>query len=176
MSKKEALEQIVAKSANKKRIGKVLLKSSMLAKMMKKKLSIASKPSASSMPSMTAKPSVKKKAVMKKDADKPSKLEFKAVKKDIPAKKSDDAIGDELHDWIGKGVRVVSEKAGPLKYGRSGSVSNVKDGTASIMTEKGVISTQMEFLMLEDATWKKPRAYRTFQYITRASLQSMLQV
>ena len=92
-----------------------------------------------------------------------------------PAKKSDDAIGDELHDWIGKGVRVVSEKAGPLKYGRSGSVSNVKDGTASIMTEKGVISTQMEFLMLEDATWKKPRAHRTFQYITRASLQSMLQ-
>ena len=40
------------------------------------------------------------------------------MKKDMPAKKSDDAIGDELHDWIGKDVRVVSEKAGPLKYGR----------------------------------------------------------
>ena len=87
MSKKETLEQIVAKSTNKKRIGKVLLKSSMLAKMKKKKkLSIASKPSASSKPSMIAKPSVKKKAdkkaVMKK-TEKSSKLEFKAVKKDI---------------------------------------------------------------------------------------------
>ena len=29
--------------------------------------------------------------------------------------------------------------------------------------------------MLEDATWKKPRAHRTFQYIARSSLQSMLQ-
>ena len=33
----------------------------------------------------------------------------------------------------------------------------------------------LEFLMLEDATWKKPRAHRTFQCITRSSLQSMLQ-
>ena len=172
MSKEEALGQIKARSSNKKRIGKRLLKKS-----------IKEKPSAKTKASLKNKPSAKAKLVkknsMKKVGDGVGKKLLASMKKDMQLTEH---AGEEKpplpppseHPLMGLEVRITDEQAGPKSFGKTGTLSSINEHKATVFTASGTISCDRNYIEEERAEWKKPVQHKQFNSLSRAVMQKIL--
>ncbi|CAJ1386384.1 unnamed protein product [Effrenium voratum] len=182
MSKREAMADIVpVAQAKAKAKGKL-------------KPSAKLKPSVVLKASCKAKPSVKEKgSLVKKELAKNSKKSAKdkalllalkddkkaeAVKQAEAAKAAAEPVEDlQLHFKKGEELRVVKEEAGALQYGNDGSFQNAHpDGKASIFTDHGVLSCQLQHLELNGSSWKKAAVWKQFTQLGRLKKQEFLQL
>ena len=101
-----------------------------------------------------------------------------AVKKAEAAKAAAEPVEDlQLHFKKGEELRVVKEEAGALQYGKEGSFQNAHpDGKASIFTDHGVLSCQLQHLELKGSSWKKAAVWKQFTQLGRLKKQEFLQL
>ena len=154
MSKKEAIEQVVAKS-----------------NASKKKISAIFKPGAKTKPSIFKKAALKslKKSKAKQEADK----SIPAALKDLKKKTEMDAVvepsGETVH------CRIVSESEGKGKYGKEGMVevkSLEKDGgefCQLIGDKHTVVTCKVSSLLVKQDTWLPVKEWQPFSKLSRKS-------
>ena len=173
IGKQEALGQIQARSNNKKRVGKRLLKKSTKAK-----------PSAKTKASLKTKPSAKakllKKGRMKKSTDGVGKKLLASMKKDMQHTEHADEEKPPLpppseHPLMGLEVRVTDEQAGPKSFGKTGALSSINEHKATIFTASGTVSCGTSRIEEERAEWKKPVQHKQFNSLSRAVMQKILE-
>ena len=153
MSKKEAIEQVVAKS-----------------NASKKKISAIFKPGAKTKPSIFKKAALKnlKKSKAKKEADKGIPAALKADKK-----KELDAIVELPGETVL--CRIVSESEGKGKYGQEGMVevkSLEKDGGefCQLLGDKlAVVTCKVSSLLVKQKTWLPVKEWAPFNKLSRKS-------
>ena len=154
MSKKEAIEQVVAKS-----------------NASKKKISAIFKPGAKTKPSIFKKAALKslKKSKAKQEADKSIPAALKDLKKKTELDAVVEASGETVH------CRIVSESEGKGKYGKEGMVevkSLEKDGgefCQLIGDKHTVVTCKVSSLLVKQDTWLPVKEWQPFSKLSRKS-------
>ena len=188
-SQQEVLSGIVprATTSKAKKVAASTVKDSENAKASAKK---AAKLSATTKPSLTTKPSAKTKPNLKLKAS----AEKKKVKKHSK-KKAADALADKMvsatkkaeetcdevdtSSWplpLDTTVRVVSEDAGPLYFGREGDVKGFSDGKLHLFSAYGTFSVPASLVQAKDSGWASPRCWKGFNSMSRETLRGILRV
>ena len=72
-------------------------------------------------------------------------------------------------------VRVTDEKVGPKSFGKTGTLSSIKEDKATIFTASGTISCATSYIEEERAKWKKLVQHKQFNSLSRAVMQQILE-
>ena len=134
-----------------------------------------------SKPSLKTKASLKLKAsAAKKKAKKHSKkkaADALAGKMVSAAKKAEEEV--DTRSWplpLNTTVRVVSEEAGPLCFGREGDVKGFPDGKLHLFSAYGSFSVPASLVQAKNSGWASPRCWKGFNSMSRETLRGILRV
>ena len=182
-SKKEVLSGIVPRDTTSKA-------KKVAASTVKDSEKASAKASAKKAPKLSAvsKPSLKTKASLKLKASAAKKKAKKHSKKkaaDAVAAKMVSAAAKQAEDeevdassWpqpLNSTVRVVSEEAGPLCFGREGDVKGFSDGM-HLFSAYGSFSVPASLAQAKNSGWASPRCWKGFNSMSRETLRGILRV
>eukprot|EP00439_Symbiodinium_sp_Y106_P044832 s6035_g5.t1 len=182
-SKKEVLSGIVPRDTTSKA-------KKVAASTVKDSEKASAKASAKKAPKLSAvsKPSLKTKASLKLKASAAKKKAKKHSKKkaaDAVAAKMVSAAAKQAEDeevdassWpqpLNSTVRVVSEEAGPLCFGREGDVKGFSDGM-HLFSAYGSFSVPASLVQAKNSGWASPRCWKGFNSMSRETLRGILRV
>ena len=136
------------------------------------KLSVVSKPSLKTKPSLKLKASAAKKEAKKHSKKKAA--DALAGKMVSAAKKAEEEV--DTRSWplpLNTTVRVVSEEAGPLCFGREGDVKGFSDGKLHVFS---AFSVPASLVQAKNSGWASPRCWKGFNSMSRETLRGILRV